>query len=479
MNKVKNIFCHTATFLLILFPCILAAESSSSSAQRETGTADSSLCRRIKLAVDSIWLVDTHEHLITEEGRKKHYTTDLFYLMGNYFRYDLITAGMPEEEVEFVYDERQPVGDRWKVFQPWWEKTKNTGYGLCVRKSAHGLFGVDEINENTWEILNTALLKTNRDGWYRHVLKDKARVAVSIVDPLERFTELDNDYPDDYFLKVRRFDNFIKAGKRALREAEEQSGIPVRSFGDYLTAVDTVFAEAVTEEGIVGVKSGLAYSRSLYYEDVPGEIAESVFNRVFSGEDTVSADEYKKLQDFMMHHILRLASRYGLPVQIHTGMLAGNRNRNPIENTNARLLMNLFLKFRDVRFVIFHGSYPYMDELGYLAKIFPNVYIDMCWMEIISPAAAKQALEEWLFTVPANKIMAFGGDVGNSVEWVYGHAEMARKMVAEVLTEMVFKKYYSEEEAISIAHKLLHDNAWELFSIEQNGAHYQSRTKQE
>ena len=40
--------------------------------------------------------------------------------------------------------------------------------------------------------------------------------------------------------------------------------------------------------------------------------------------------------------------------------------------------------------------------------MFPNVFIDMCWAHIISPAAVTAALADFLDGVPFNKIMGFG-----------------------------------------------------------------------
>jgi len=42
-----------------------------------------------------------------------------------------------------------------------------------------------------------------------------------------------------------------------------------------------------------------------------------------------------------------------------------------------------------VKFVIFHGGYPYGQELSTMAKNFPGVYIDMCWLAIISPQVVR------------------------------------------------------------------------------------------
>ncbi len=73
-------------------------------------------------------------------------------------------------------------------------------------------------------------------------------------------------------------------------------------------------------------------------------------------------------------------------------------------------------------------------------------------------------MHEWLETVPANKIMAFGGDYGG-VECVYAHSVMARRIVASVLIEKVADGYMTEKEAVNVARRLLRENAMEVFRI--------------
>jgi hypothetical protein len=85
-------------------------------------------------------------------------------------------------------------------------------------------------------------------------------------------------------------------------------------------------------------------------------------------------------------------------------------------------------------------------------------------VHIISPWVARQALHEWIETVPANKILAFGGDY-IFVEGAYAHARLARHNVAAVLAEKVEARYLTEDEAVSLAHKLLRENAVRLFCL--------------
>jgi len=443
---------------LILFCFILFTSCTSS---------ESSLYKRIRSAVDRIWLIDTHEHFMPESGRLKT-EGDFFSLVIGYLQADMISSGMTNDELAIMLDNKRPDGERWNVFAGYWENTKTTGYGQALKITVKGLFNVDDLNEVTFKEINSKMKEAYRtEGWYKYVLKEKCRVDVSIVDPLGEFTGPDADYPPEFFVKVRRFDNFISITPANIRNIESIYGVRINILSDYINVLDTAFKKAVEEEGIVGIKTGLAYSRKMRFEEVPEEVAEKLFLKAINRMALVSSDESRQLQDFMFHQVIAFSEKYKLPFQIHTGMLSRNFRPNPIENTNALHLSNLFVKYRNAKFVIFHGSYPYMSELSYLAKHYPNVYIDMCWMHIISPASSARFLEEWLLTVPSNKIMAFGGD--SSIEWTYGHSVMAREVVAKVLTKMVIDGYYTEKEAITIAENILRNNAIKLFKIEKTG----------
>jgi len=428
-------------------------------------SGESARYKRIKTAVDKIWLIDTHEHFIPESESLES-EPDFFSLVIGYLQADMISSGMSNDELTIMLDNKKPGEERWKVFSTWWENAKNTGYGEALQVTVKGLFDVDEINEASFQEIDRKMRESNKtEGWYKHVLKDKSHIDVSIVDPLGEYAKPGTYYPADFFVKVRRFDNFITVNQNGITAIETQYGIKIKSLTDYLNVLDMAFNKAVNEEGIAGIKTGLAYSRKMRFEEVPQEVAEKLFLKVMNSPKNLSPDEFIQLQDFMFHQVVAFSEKYKLPFQIHTGMLSRNFRPNPIENTNALHLSNLFVKYRNAKFVIFHGSYPYMSELSYLAKHYPNVYIDMCWMHIISPSASKRYLEEWLLTVPSNKIMAFGGDA--SVEWTYGHSVIARKNVTEVLTKMVNDGYYTESEAITIVEKILRTNAIELFNLEK------------
>jgi predicted TIM-barrel fold metal-dependent hydrolase len=216
-------------------------------------------------------------------------------------------------------------------------------------------------------------------------------------------------------------------------------------------------------DGAVGIKIGMAYRRIIRFEKVARADAERLFNRIAThlGEG-LSWEEARPLQDYIIHEIIRAAIERNLPIQIHTGLQEGNENI--LSNSNPMHLVNLFIEYREAKFDLFHGGYPYTGEALALAKNFPNVYLDLCWLHIISPAAGARMLHEAIETVPANKIFAFGGDF-IIPEGAYGHSVIARKVVTDVLTEKVMDGYLTEDEALRLARLILRENPATLYRL--------------
>jgi len=421
----------------------------------------------LKGHVDSIRIVDTHEHLSQEPERLKQKVDLLATFFSHYASSDLRSAGMPEEQLIEIRDPSTPLEERWGVFEPWWEKIRNTGYARALEIAARDLYGVDGIGPDTYGRLSEELRQRNVEGLYRWVLKDRSGIDVSINDTVVY------DVDKEFFAPVRRFGEFLTVKDRTGLEAlGRQVGGSIHSFRGMVSALRSEFER--TSGKIVGVKIGLAYTRPIHFEKTSFSEAEEAFNGLHRAErfkvhdapeiwkmvpELVGVD-LRPMQDYLVHVMMEEAERRKLPVQIHTGLQEGNENI--LSNSNPELLVNLFMEYRDARFDIFHGSWPYCGELGALAKNFPNVYIDMCWMHIISPSGSRRILSEWLDEVPANKIMGFGGDY-LFVEGVYGHQVIARENIARVLVEKVDDGDYTMEQAKKYASWLLRENALRLF----------------
>jgi hypothetical protein len=97
------------------------------------------------------------------------------------------------------------------------------------------------------------------------------------------------------------------------------------------------------------------------------------------------------------------------------------------------------------------------------------------WMEVTrrhiekylnSPEAARHALVEWLDTVPANKISAFGGDY-HFVDGVYGHQYLVRQNVTYALAQKVIDGSFSLARAKEIASWVFCENPKRLFGLDR------------
>jgi len=431
-----------------------------------------SLDRRMREEIEAIFLVDTHEHIVPERERNQQATDFFSVCFLHYASSDLVSAGMSIATLERMRDANLPLEERWRDFSLFWQHARSTGYGRALLLAARDLFGIEDINGSTWRDLSERITAANQPGWYRKVMKEKAKIEVAILDPIYYET-----YPVDYeiFAPAARFDPFITPRTRAHLDAlEEGTNCSIHSLGDLEKALGVGFAQAL-ERGIVAVKTALAYFRTLDYRRPTRHEAEVVFNRIVSHVDPLrfrfhpgggegpSWEECKILQDYMMHQVIRCALEYGLPIQVHTGLQEGVGN--VLSNAQPLHLVDLFLEYPGVRFDLFHAGYPYGGEVACLAKNFPNVWADLCWVWVISPVAGRRILHEWIETIPSNKILGFGGDY-RFVEGTYAHSRMAREGVAQVLTEKVSEGYLSEEEAQKMASKILRENAWELFGLD-------------
>lgn len=215
---------------------------------------------------------------------------------------------------------------------------------------------------------------------------------------------------------------------------------------------------------MVKAKVFVAYYRPLNFEKVNYDDAKKVFRLLINGEEdhVISFKDAKPLQDYMLHRLLDLAKEYDMPVAFHTGVQAGMGKL--LGNTDPTLLTNLFSEYPEIKFVLYNGSYPFGGELSALAKNYRNVYIDMNWTYSISPTYAERYLNEWLETVPASKLMAFGGDC-MAVENTYSELKVAKRIISNVLGNKVRDGYFSEQDAKVVAKVILFDNASGLFNL--------------
>ena len=161
---------------------------------------------------------------------------------------------------------------------------------------------------------------------------------------------------------------------------------------------------------------------------------------------------------------MRMARDLDLPVQIHTGHMAGICNE--IVKTNAVGLTRLLELHRETRFDLFHANWPYSGELLFLGKNYPNVAIDFCWTNMVDPIYCQQMFQQAISCMPHAKIHGYGSDLaGDTLTSAWAHADLARDNIAIALSNLVEMEYLDLDEAKEIAFAWLFANANEFFKL--------------
>lgn len=430
-------------------------------------------------AVLKMPVIDTHEHLpiydktASDESNSDASFGDIDLLatyLTHYMSSDLVSSGLKPEDLAKARDASIPSKERWRILEPYWEACRYTGYGRALDIAVTDIYRIDGIRGDTIEALNDKFREANgRSGHIRYVLKDLCGIRLSILHSFAGRFECDRSLYRKVWCPTDSFVFKIPAkGCESIPWTEESYGIRIQSLDSWMDAFRFGLEDAL-KNGIVGLKNTLAYIRSLRFEKVDYGTAKELFEESFSKWENSGRAEGKDLfmpkpvQDFMMHFILKEADERGLVMQIHTGLQEGNGN--DITNSNPSHLLNLFRSYPNVKFDIFHIGYPYQSVLSAISKNFPNVFIDMCWAHIISPAASAAALNDFLDAVPYTKISAFGGDY-LFPDGVYGHLRLARETVSRVLAEKVCEGIFSPDKALEIAHNLFYDNPVRIFDLD-------------
>jgi predicted TIM-barrel fold metal-dependent hydrolase len=405
--------------------------------------------------MESIRTVDCHSHTQLRRDYYRSGEKNLFNMMA-YFERDI--QSVTGKSSAQLYADASSDEERWEILKGVLSRSRNVSYWRHNIVVYQGLFGLedDELNDDNWREVNDQIKrKTSDPNWYDYVTREVCNLETQV-----RNIPWFEDWEPEYFTAILRMEPALELHRPSTRESLERH--LNRSFTD-LKSVKQGLADLVEEyrrRGAVGIKLAHAYGRTLASEDVSEERAERTFSKALSGEG-LSSGEIKELQDHIIFFLAGLAGDMDLVFQIHTGV---QTNWGNIPDSDPLLLIPLIRSHRNTRFDLFHAGYPYSREIGMLGKHYPNVWLNMCWMYVITMAGSRQILSEWLDLVPAERILGFGSDVGYP-EFVYGHLVMARSCLADVLAEKVRRDFLSKESALDLARMMLRDNPMELYHL--------------
>jgi predicted TIM-barrel fold metal-dependent hydrolase len=351
-------------------------------------------------------------------------------------------------------------------FDDWWAKAKHdfadartTSFYRYQAIAFKDLYGVDfdTISADEARRLDQRIHRNYLDRrWLYEVVTERANIELMVNDPYWARFDFRTEYPFVVLvLNVTTLTRGFHPGEFTSIHDDpwafaRRQGLKIASLDDYLVVLDRLFAEAKAK-GCVGLKTTLAYQRTLHFERVKKERAAVVFGKPRA---KLTAEDVKAFEDFVFWHLAALSAKHDLPFQIHTGDAQ-------LQGSSPMLLLDLIQANPRTKFVLFHGGYPWVSETAAIVMRHRNVWIDSCWLPTISAAMARRAFHEWLDVAPSSRIL-WGADC-NHAEGIYGATELTRRVLAEVLAERVERGEVSEEDARRIGRQVMRDNALALF----------------
>jgi uncharacterized protein len=442
--------------LLLISPQVVSADE-------PANIQGTDLYHRIKSHLDTVPAIDTHDHLRSFELLAGRVETD----RGNGMTLESVWRNSYLSWINRITP--------WKVggsFDDWWPKGKQdfdnvrttSGYRY-THTAIQALYGVDfdTITDAQARDLNDRIFDNYGDQkWLYEVVTEKANIELMFNDPFWGRLDFKTSYPWEVlvFNVTSLFQGYHPSNFQSFSDnpyrAVVAEGRKVESLDNYLDLLDTLFVKAKAS-GAVCLKTTIAYQRTLNFENVPKARAELAFGKL---PETLTPEQIKDFEDFIMWRLCELSAKHELPFQIHTGHAR-------IQGSNPMLLVDLMAENPETKFILFHGGFPWIGESGMIVahslRKAKNVWIDSVWLPTLSYETAKRAYHEWLDLIPSDRIM-WGADCQHA-EGIYGATEMTRRCLAEVLAERIDRGHVKEDVALHIGRQILRDNALTLFPL--------------
>jgi len=337
------------------------------------------------------------------------------------------------------------------------DKVRFKSYYVWLQKALKEIYGFSEdLSAQNWDYYSSIISTYYKDNsWHKRILQNNCKYEKIILDtywdpgsnnndpvlfsPAFRINPLFFGYSKDAF--DHNENNVFKLYNRKFHDIDE-----------YIFFVRNLIKEEI-KSGCVAIKNALAYDRALDFDKSSKDDAQKVFKK---SKSDITDDDIRLFQDYVFDEICKLAADINVPVQCHTGM-------GRIEKTNALNLLNVIKSNPDTKFILFHGSFPWTDDMPGLMHAYPNVYFDLCWLPILSPTAAEYTLNQIIEIGTSDKIF-WGCDTWTSEE-SFGARIALNNVLASVLSQKIERKYFGINDAEYLIKKILYENPKEMYNL--------------
>jgi hypothetical protein len=234
--------------------------------------------------------------------------------------------------------------------------------------------------------------------------------------------------------------------------------------GGFADAVRSALATRTAPADVVGVKSIAAYRTGLDLgPDRPTDTEVSAaVGRWLAAGGGGRAGRPRIADETLQRFLIWCGVDLGLPVQFHVGY--GDSDVD-LHRCNPLLLTPLLRAIQPtgVPVMLLH-NYPYHREAGYLAQVFPQVYVDAGLATHNLGARAPALLAEALELAPYGKFL-YSSDAFGLPELYYLSATLFRRALSGFLRAGLEEDLYSERTVVRLTRMLCADNAKRAYQL--------------
>ncbi|MGH3717436.1 MAG: amidohydrolase family protein [Pseudonocardiaceae bacterium] len=245
----------------------------------------------------------------------------------------------------------------------------------------------------------------------------------------------------------------------SVAEEVAAGGVPAAEFASR-------FASTLEERArhAVGLKSVIAYRYGLDFDPAPPSVAEV---RQAAGRwlQQQEAGALRLTDPVLLRHLVWVGVERGLPLQFHVGYGDPDLTLHRCDPS----LMTEFLRRvqdRQVPVMLLH-CYPYHRTAGYLAQVFPHVYLDVGLAVNYTGARSRAVVAESLELAPFGKLL-FSSDAWGPAELHHLGAVLWRRAMAGVLGEWVQSGEWSSADAVRVARMVGAGNARRVYRLPES-----------
>ena len=336
-------------------------------------------------------------------------------------------------------------------------RVRYNSYFIWLEKALQKIYQFDcPISSDNWDTISNTISEAYKQGNYHlDILQNECKYEKVILDNVWDSGSVNGH--QDIFVPTYRVNVFLygysdKVVDRYGNNPKKLFNINTKDIDEYVALMENVIVER-KQSGTVALKSIGAYERTLDYSVVSKDRA----SRVLKLDDhSRTKKDIKEFEDYIFFEICRIAAKYDLPIQCHTGLAL-------LEKTNAMELNEVIKNNPDTKFVLFHGSYPWLEDIYALTHNYKNVYPDICWLPLVSPSSAERMVEELIEVSTVDRI-CWGCDSHSSEESM-GALLAARFSIARALSKKVKCGYFSTGDAKKIIYNILYNNPKMLYKL--------------